>query len=63
MGSGYPSDPKTVKWLDNNFIPFFGYLSDIRFSWSTITTIMKQKDFDVDYIVTPIKSSHIENGK
>lgn len=56
MGSGYPSDPKTVKWLDNNFIPFFGYLSDIRFSWSTVTTIMKQNDFDIDYIVTPVKS-------
>ncbi|ORX59017.1 ribonuclease HII [Hesseltinella vesiculosa] len=36
FGSGYPSDPNTVKWLDRNQVPFFGYPSLIRFSWKTI---------------------------
>jgi ribonuclease H2 subunit A len=36
FGSGYPSDPTTVKWLNDNFQSFFGYPSVVRFSWSTI---------------------------
>ena len=35
FGCGYPSDPKTVKWLKNNFHPVFGFPNLIRFSWST----------------------------
>lgn len=23
--SGYPGDPRTVSWLDRNYIPFFGF--------------------------------------
>ncbi|CAO3635796.1 unnamed protein product [Cunninghamella blakesleeana] len=37
FGSGYPSDPNTVRWLDDNEVPFFGYPSIIRFSWKTIS--------------------------
>ncbi|KAI8068280.1 ribonuclease HII [Gongronella butleri] len=36
FGSGYPSDPNTVAWLDDNHVPFFGYPTLIRFSWKTI---------------------------
>ncbi|TBU08366.1 ribonuclease HII [Hamiltosporidium magnivora] len=35
-GSGYPSDPETIKWLDRNFNPLFGYSDIVRFKWSTI---------------------------
>ncbi|KAI8078767.1 ribonuclease HII [Halteromyces radiatus] len=40
FGSGYPSDPNTVTWLDENETPFFGFPSIIRFSWKTITQRM-----------------------
>ncbi|KAI8149566.1 ribonuclease H-like domain-containing protein [Fennellomyces sp. T-0311] len=40
FGSGYPSDPNTVKWLDENEDPFFGFPSIIRYSWKTITNRM-----------------------
>lgn len=35
IGSGYPSDPNTVRWLHQNVDPVFGFSSDVRFSWST----------------------------
>ncbi|KAH3671099.1 hypothetical protein OGAPHI_000810 [Ogataea philodendri] len=34
-GSGYPSDPRTVKWLNSNVDPIFGWDSTVRFSWQT----------------------------
>ncbi|CAO3589048.1 unnamed protein product [Absidia cylindrospora] len=42
FGSGYPSDPNTVAWLDENESPFFGFPSIIRFSWKTITNRMEK---------------------
>ncbi|KAI8337764.1 ribonuclease H-like domain-containing protein [Chlamydoabsidia padenii] len=42
FGSGYPSDPNTVAWLDGNETPFFGFPSIIRFSWKTITNRMEK---------------------
>ncbi|KAI9302701.1 ribonuclease HII [Cunninghamella echinulata] len=44
FGSGYPSDPNTVLWLDNNEVPFFGYPSIIRFSWKTITNRLEESN-------------------
>lgn len=36
LGSGYPSDPKTSKWLHANVDPVFGWCFGlIRFSWQT----------------------------
>ncbi|KAI7903156.1 ribonuclease H-like domain-containing protein [Cokeromyces recurvatus] len=43
FGSGYPSDPNTVRWMDENEDPFFGFPSIMRFSWKTITQRMIQK--------------------
>ncbi|KAF7724102.1 Ribonuclease H2 subunit A [Apophysomyces ossiformis] len=40
FGSGYPSDPNTVKWLDENEDAFFGFPSIMRFSWKTISNRM-----------------------
>jgi ribonuclease H2 subunit A len=42
FGSGYPSDPNTVKWLKQNIDPVFGYPSIIRFSWSTAEKLMDE---------------------
>ena len=40
-GCGYPSDPITKKWLNNNFDPVFGFPNLVRFSWKTTTNSMK----------------------
>ncbi|RWS29745.1 ribonuclease H2 subunit A-like protein [Leptotrombidium deliense] len=42
-GSGYPSDPTTKEFLKKAFEPVFGFPSFVRFSWSTIKTIMVEK--------------------
>lgn len=42
FGSGYPSDPNTVKWMDKNEDEFFGFPSIMRFSWKTISNRMIQ---------------------
>ncbi|KAG7844575.1 hypothetical protein KL941_003951 [Ogataea angusta] len=34
-GSGYPSDPRTSRWLNSNVHPVFGWNSMVRFSWQT----------------------------
>lgn len=33
--SGYPSDGSTIKWLEANFDPVFGFPQFVRFDWST----------------------------
>ncbi|KAI9475752.1 MAG: ribonuclease H-like domain-containing protein [Benjaminiella poitrasii] len=43
FGSGYPSDPNTVRWMDENEDSFFGFPSIMRFSWKTISQRMMQK--------------------
>lgn len=40
FGSGYPSDPNTIKWMDKNEDDFFGFPSIMRFSWKTISNRM-----------------------
>jgi ribonuclease H2 subunit A len=43
FGSGYPSDPSTVKWLQSEFDPVFGYPSIARFSWGSVETVFKKE--------------------
>ena len=42
FGSGYPADPKTKKFLTENF-DNEKYVSIIRFSWNTIKKLFKEK--------------------
>ncbi|OBZ85137.1 Ribonuclease H2 subunit A [Choanephora cucurbitarum] len=42
FGSGYPSDPNTVAWMNNNEDAFFGFPSIMRFSWKTISSRMEK---------------------
>jgi ribonuclease H2 subunit A len=49
FGSGYPSDPTTRKWLQNNWDPVFGYPSVIRFSWKTTDNFLSDA-VDVDWV-------------
>jgi len=40
FGSGYPSDPRTVAWLNRSLEPVFGFPSVTRFSWQTVDTLL-----------------------
>ncbi|KAN0065000.1 hypothetical protein ACQY0O_002061 [Thecaphora frezii] len=42
MGSGYPGDPITVKWLKDSLDPVFGWPGVVRFSWATVKTLLDQ---------------------
>ncbi|KAJ2835518.1 hypothetical protein J3B01_003461 [Coemansia erecta] len=42
-GSGYPGDPKTVKWLKDSVDQVFGYPGIIRFSWSTCVKLLDER--------------------
>ncbi|GAA5825814.1 hypothetical protein JCM11251_000011, partial [Rhodosporidiobolus azoricus] len=43
FGSGYPSDPKTVAWLQDNFDPIFGFPNVARFSWAPVRNALLKK--------------------
>ncbi|CAH7676550.1 ribonuclease H-like domain-containing protein [Phakopsora pachyrhizi] len=43
FGSGYPADPNTVEWLKKSFDEVFGYGQIVRFSWTTIKTILSNR--------------------
>ncbi|TKA54032.1 hypothetical protein B0A53_03314 [Rhodotorula sp. CCFEE 5036] len=43
FGSGYPSDPKTVAWLQTNFDPIFGFPNVARFSWAPVKNALLKK--------------------
>ncbi|GAA5984919.1 hypothetical protein JCM10908_002451 [Rhodotorula pacifica] len=43
FGSGYPSDPKTVAWLQSNFNPIFGFPNVARFSWAPVRNALLKK--------------------
>ncbi|KAJ2356114.1 hypothetical protein IWW50_002922 [Coemansia erecta] len=42
-GSGYPGDPKTIKWLRDSIDKVFGYPGIIRFSWSTCVKLLDER--------------------
>jgi ribonuclease H2 subunit A len=42
MGSGYPADEVTKKWLAQNCDPVFGFPDIARFSWSTTKILLEQ---------------------
>lgn len=45
VGSGYPSDPRTKKWLQDEMKPFTGWPQEIvRFSWQTAKTLLENND-------------------
>lgn len=50
MGSGYPSDPKTVAWIKRSMDPTFGFPSIARFSWTTIKVALDKEGHAVEWI-------------
>lgn len=49
FGSGYPSDPYTVKWLEESCDQVFGYGDFVRYSWKTIQTLLEKKARVVEF--------------
>ncbi|KAG6550647.1 hypothetical protein Mapa_007744 [Marchantia paleacea] len=47
FGSGYPGDPDTKTWLQENKDPVFGFPSVVRFSWSTCIPIIAEGGVEV----------------
>ncbi|ODV83902.1 hypothetical protein CANARDRAFT_202189 [[Candida] arabinofermentans NRRL YB-2248] len=47
-GSGYPGDPRTVKWLNSKVDPVFGWDNNVRFSWQTAKdSLIKNKALEM----------------
>lgn len=42
FGSGYPGDPKTKAFLENNCDRVFGFPRLVRFSWSTTANVLER---------------------
>ncbi|KAJ2745769.1 hypothetical protein GGI20_001886 [Coemansia sp. BCRC 34301] len=59
-GSGYPSDPNTVRWLKQSVDHVFGFPSIIRFSWSTCVKLL---DDSAAKIVWPDDEDALTNAK
>lgn len=49
FGSGYPGDPVTKKFLQENIDPVFGFPRLVRFSWSTAENILMAKAVNVQF--------------
>lgn len=43
FGSGYPGDPKTKAFLEDNVDRVFGFPRLVRFSWATARNVLKRK--------------------
>ncbi|XP_059468312.1 ribonuclease H2 subunit A isoform X2 [Neocloeon triangulifer] len=48
-GSGYPADPVTKKFLQENIDSIFGFPQLVRFSWSTADKIIEEKCVTVEW--------------
>lgn len=48
-GSGYPSDPNTVKWLERNFDKVFGWGDLVRYSWGTAQNMLQKRGVPVTW--------------
>lgn len=49
LGSGYPADPETKKFLETSMDPLFGFATLARFSWSTISKILDKSGNKCDW--------------
>lgn len=49
LGSGYPADPETKKFLERCVDPVFGFPTLARFSWSTITKALDKDACKCDW--------------
>ena len=50
LGSGYPADPATKKWLLEHCDPVFGFPNLVRFSWQTAKTIITEHGEEARFV-------------
>ncbi|CAD26213.1 BELONGS TO THE RIBONUCLEASE HII FAMILY [Encephalitozoon cuniculi GB-M1] len=43
LGSGYPSDPETIRWLRKNINVVFGFPPGVRYSWATVKKMLGER--------------------
>ena len=48
-GSGYPADPVTKKFLQEQIHPIFGFPGIVRFSWKTASKILDEKCIKMEF--------------
>lgn len=48
-GSGYPSDPNTVKWLRINMDKLFGWGPLVRYSWGTAKSMLEKEGIEIEW--------------
>ncbi|GAA5843439.1 hypothetical protein JCM9279_002104 [Rhodotorula babjevae] len=63
FGSGYPSDPKTVAWLQDNFDPVFGFPNVARFSWAPVKNALLKKGAASKWADEPASIQKYFSGK
>lgn len=62
LGSGYPSDPKTVAWLKRNQTSLMGWPANmVRFSWQTCQTLLD--DTTKDSILIKWEEQYMDSRK
>ncbi|QHS75836.1 ribonuclease H2 catalytic subunit RNH201 [Saccharomyces paradoxus] len=62
LGSGYPSDPKTVTWLKRNQTSLMGWPANmVRFSWQTCQTLLD--DTTKDSILIKWEEQYMDSRK
>lgn len=49
FGSGYPGDPVTKAFLQENVDPVFGFPRLVRFSWSTAENVLLKKAIHIEF--------------
>lgn len=62
LGSGYPSDPKTVAWLRRNQTRLMGWpVNMVRFSWQTCQTLLD--DVSRESIIIKWEEQYMDSRK
>eukprot|EP00768_Dysnectes_brevis_P006255 gnl/Dysnectes_brevis/4852_a6722_553.p1 GENE.gnl/Dysnectes_brevis/4852_a6722_553~~gnl/Dysnectes_brevis/4852_a6722_553.p1 ORF type:complete len:261 (+),score=28.59 gnl/Dysnectes_brevis/4852_a6722_553:34-783(+) len=55
LGSGYPGDPVTKKWIRKNIDPIFGFPHIVRTSWKTASVLLDERAVTVEWGEGPEK--------
>ncbi|XBW38767.1 hypothetical protein QEN19_004353 [Hanseniaspora menglaensis] len=64
VGSGYPSDPNTVKFLKQNVSPVIGWKPEFtRFSWNTTNSYLSEENEKYGTVLIKWEEEYITTGK